>query len=79
MGNHVPECPKLSKCPFFNDRMRNMPAVAEMVKNSYCRSTEHVTCARYLLASTPGNFEVPENLFPDQQSRVKSILKNPRR
>jgi len=79
MGNQVPECPKLENCPFFNDRMRNMPAVAEMVKKSYCRSAEHVTCARYMVASAPGSCDVPENLFPDQESRVESILKHPSR
>ncbi len=65
------ECEKLSKCAFFNDRMANMPATAEMFKKNYCLGDKTV-CARYQVAIT--GKEVPVDLFPNQTERAKQII-----
>ena len=31
------ECESLGTCPFFNDRMANMPAMKDLYKDRYCR------------------------------------------
>lgn len=69
-----PTCPKLSGCAFFNDKLKRMPAVAEMTKNSYCRSSRHTSCARFIVANAHGPAGVPADLYPDQQDRVATLL-----
>jgi hypothetical protein len=72
----MPECPRLAQCPFFNSKLKNMPAIVDMAKAEYCRSGKHETCARYLVARVLGSDGVPENLFPDQADRASAILRN---
>jgi hypothetical protein len=74
----VSECPHLSKCLFFNNRLRNMPAVAEMAKTSYCRG-HHETCARFIASNALGPGIVSDDLFPDQTDRVQEILRRAQR
>lgn len=70
------DCPRLARCPFFNDKLQKMPAVADMAKASYCRSGHFENCARFRVAEAAGAEAVPSNLFPDQLDRVESILKD---
>ncbi len=67
-------CPKLAQCPFFNDRFKQMPAIAEMAKNSYCRSDQYESCARFVVGQSLGSAQVPTDLYPDQSDRVAVIL-----
>jgi hypothetical protein len=66
------ECEKLSKCPFFNQRMNNMPAVADMMKKKYCLS-EKAECARYQVSAA--GLEVPHDLFPHDTERARELLR----
>lgn len=75
----MPECPRLVRCPFFNDKLQSMPAIANMAKASYCRSGLFETCARFRVAHALGSEAVPANLFPDQIERAESILNDPRK
>jgi hypothetical protein len=70
----APECPRLSGCPFFNNKFKSMPAAAELAKKSYCRSSEHVGCARYIVAQAMGASAVPDNLYPDQAERAHAMI-----
>lgn len=65
------ECEKLSKCPFFNDQMVDMPAVATMLKNRYCLG-DKTECARYQVAKA--DVVVPSDLFPHERERARQIL-----
>jgi hypothetical protein len=67
-------CPHLEKCPFFNGHFKHMPAVAEMAKNSYCRSDQHEGCARFIVSRAVGPERVPSDLFPDQTERVADLV-----
>ena len=49
-----------------------MPAIAEMAKNSYCRSDRYEGCARFVVAKY--GQPVPDDLYPDQNERIGSIL-----
>lgn len=73
-GLQVSSCPKLPQCPFFNERLVKMPAIAEMAKDHYCRSGKYESCARYLVAKIFGSSAVPDNLYPDQRDRANSII-----
>ncbi len=67
------DCECLPKCPFFNDRMTNYPATAQMLKNQYCLG-DNKDCARHQVFLAAGGENVPADLFPSQTSRVPGIL-----
>jgi hypothetical protein len=69
MGN----CECMSGCPFFNDKMNNMPAMADMYKKKYCQ-TDYAGCARYMVMKKLGKPAVPADLFPNQKQRALEIL-----
>lgn len=58
-------CECLETCPFFKDKMLNMPAMSEIMKQRYCRG-DWSGCARYRVYKVVGNDGVPEDLFPNQ-------------
>jgi hypothetical protein len=65
------DCEKLKNCPFFSDRMANMPSVASLMKQSYCLG-DKTACARYQVASA--GIPVPGDLYPNDVVRVREIL-----
>ena len=67
------ECQCLSGCPFFNDKMQNMPSMAGMIKEKYCLG-DNTACARYMVFKTLGREKVPPDLYPAQGDRAKQIL-----
>jgi len=69
----MPDCECLPRCPFFNDRMADMPALADTMKGKYCRG-EFGRCARHQIFEKLGSEGVPLDLFPNQLDRVASIL-----
>ena len=69
------DCECLPRCPFFNDKMANMPSVAKLIKDKYCKG-DNTKCARHIVFIALGSGKVPPNLFPSQIERVEEILKN---
>lgn len=67
------DCRNLDTCPFFLNRMKSMPATAELMKNRYCKD-DYSSCARYLVSSTVGKKLVPEDLYPNQHERARRII-----
>lgn len=65
------ECPKLQKCPFFNNKMSKMPSMAEMFKTKYCKG-EFEKCGRYIVAES--GIQVPVDLYPQNIERAKKII-----
>jgi hypothetical protein len=53
------DCERLMTCPFFSSRMQNMPKVAGLMKQAFCRG-DKTESARYQVASA--GFEVPRDL-----------------
>ena len=68
------DCPMLSGCPFFHDRMKNMPATSEIYKKNYCRG-DNTNCARFMVRQTVGPEHVPADLFPNQRERAETLIK----
>jgi hypothetical protein len=66
-------CALLEKCIFFNDKMASMPATSDMVKKRYCLK-DHTACARYMVFSALGREKVPQDLFPNNVDRAKSVI-----
>jgi hypothetical protein len=65
------KCERLEKCPFFNDKLANMPKTAELIKKNNCLSDPQ-KCARYIVFKAGLN--VPQDLFPYDLERAEKIL-----
>ena len=68
------DCELIEKCIFFNDRMGIMPATAEVYKKMFCRQN-NATCARYMIYTALGRENVPPDLFPNEQQRAVTIIR----
>jgi hypothetical protein len=67
-------CSSMENCPFFNDRLANMPSMAEIYKKKYCQGDNFSSCARYRVATTLGKEFVPTSLFPNMAGQADSII-----
>ncbi len=70
------DCQSLVACPFFNDKMANMPTIAGLMKRHKCQGYFE-DCARYMVKSKKGKEMVPDNLFPNQKERALQIINEP--
>ena len=66
-------CECLEKCPFFNDKMADMPSMSDLLKDRYCRG-EWQSCARYRVFKAVGRDSVPSDLYPAQADKVDGII-----
>lgn len=69
----VADCECLPTCPFFNDQMAEMPSMAEIIKQRYCRSS-NVHCARHMVFRALGRPAIPRDLYPSQVERAEEII-----
>lgn len=67
------DCECLENCPFFHDRMRNMPTMSQLLKQQFCRG-DWESCARCMIVRELGREAVPADLFPDETERARKIL-----
>ena len=67
------DCECLTTCIFFNDKMADMPSMANIIKQRYCRgSSTH--CARHMIFRNLGKEAVPADLYPSQVERAEELL-----
>ena len=67
------QCECLTGCPFFNDRLPDMPAASKLFKQQYCRGDKE-SCARYKVRQELGPQAVPRDLFPNQTERAIDLI-----
>ncbi len=67
------DCQLIETCIFFNDKMANMPDMANLYKQRYCR-TDNSNCARFTVFSALGRENVPPDLYPNDISRAREII-----
>ncbi len=67
------DCVCLPRCPFFNDRMAEMPATTQLMKKRYCLG-DQAQCARHMVFSRFGSEKVPIDLYPTQVERAQQLL-----
>lgn len=67
------DCEYVLKCPFFNDKMKGMPSMANVYKKRYCQ-TDRSQCARYIVRHALGPEAMPDDLFPNNVARAEAIL-----
>jgi hypothetical protein len=70
----VPECPKLSGCPFFANKLTHMPTTAELTKQHYCLG-DYTSCARFVVVKALGSGHTPDDLYPNQTDRAEGIVR----
>jgi hypothetical protein len=67
------ECDKSSTCPFFNDKLENMPTAATLLKLQYCEG-DFESCARFRVETKLGSTSVPGTLFPEDSAVANRIV-----
>ncbi len=70
------QCPGVSTCPFYMDRMAAMPTMAGMMKRHFCLD-DYSHCARLMVKEKLGKERVPADLYPNQSVRAKQLLGAP--
>ena len=70
----MPECPRLSSCPFFGSRLTSMPTTAELTKK-HDGLGDYEDCARFMVVEALSSASVPEDLYPDQTERAEQIIR----
>lgn len=68
------ECELITGCIFFNNKMQNMPATADILKNKYCKNA-YTTCARHMVFKALGRPKVPTDLYPQQTDKAEKVIK----
>ncbi|QGU94880.1 hypothetical protein GOM49_06990 [Clostridium bovifaecis] len=71
----MPECPILKTCPFFNDKLLNVPICLDVYKKSCCLD-ENLRCARFVVARFLGISSVPYELLPNEMDKAEEIINN---
>ncbi|HUX52500.1 MAG TPA: hypothetical protein VMW73_17055 [Spirochaetia bacterium] len=67
------ECDCLAGCPFFHDKMTNMPALSGMMKKRYCLD-DFMACARHQVKEELGKQTVPSDMYPSQFARARQMI-----
>ncbi len=67
------DCKLIETCIFFNDKMAEMPTMADMYKDRYCRD-DFEGCARFAVFSAIGRENVPTDLYPNDMARAQSLI-----
>ncbi len=67
------DCECLPGCPFFNDKMGDMPSTANLMKKTYCQGNWS-TCARHIVFEKLGRDAVPNTLYPNMKDKAMEIL-----
>lgn len=69
------DCECLAGCPFFFDKMENMPSMADIYKRNYCQG-DSANCARHRVFERLGKGGVPSDLYPNDSLRADEILRS---
>lgn len=67
------QCPKIEKCPLFNNKILKREESAEVYKNLYCRSSEKFSeCKRYQVSEKVG--KCADFVMPNSTMTVDQII-----
>jgi len=66
-------CELVGGCIFFNNKMQNMPATADILKKKYCQG-DFASCARYMVFKALGRPKVPADLYPQQAELAEQVI-----
>ncbi len=69
------KCECLEGCPFFNDKMKNKPSLAEIYKKQFCLG-DNINCARHKVKEALGGDKVPMDMYPNQIEKAELLIAN---
>ena len=69
----MPDCECMAGCPFYNEKMDNMPSMTKAYKRRYCMG-DYFHCARYSVYDALGRGNVPTDLYPNEVQRAKELI-----
>jgi diadenosine tetraphosphate (Ap4A) HIT family hydrolase len=72
-GANMTNCESIGGCPFFNDKLPNMPSLSAYLKVQYCQD-KFGDCARYRVRQALGGGKVPSDLFPNESIRAGNLI-----
>jgi hypothetical protein len=67
------DCECLNGCLFFNDQMKSMGSIKQMMKKRLCQG-DNRTCARHMVFKALGKPHVPPDLFPNEIDRAAALI-----
>ena len=67
------KCAYLTACAFLDESQKEMPELAEKLKNSYCMKN-YRACARTVVHEVLGQVAVPDQMMPHQSLWAEQIL-----
>jgi hypothetical protein len=67
------ECPNLPTCQFFTGKMERMPSVSLYLKHQFCKG-DNTNCARWMVYSSLGEGNTPDDLFPNEPKRAYELI-----
>jgi hypothetical protein len=66
-------CKFIETCIFFNDKMAEMPSIANLYKRRFCEAGDP-SCARHRVVEALGRENVPQNLYPNDAERADALI-----
>ena len=73
MVTDMTRCEFFDLCMFFEDNYGDMPVTAIIYKSQYC-DKDFENCARNMTAAILGPEQVPDDLFPCQNVRARTLI-----
>ena len=67
------DCEHIAGCLFFNDKMADKPATADMLKQRFCLGDKS-GCARYMVRTALGKENVPVDMYPNQKEKALILI-----
>jgi hypothetical protein len=68
------DCELIPKCTdFFRNKMGGQPSTVTLISEKYCKGDKH-KCARYVALNKLDETHIPENLFPNQMDKARSLI-----
>ena len=66
-------CEIAKTCPFYNDKMSDMPDNADKLKEDYCNSN-NLHCARFMVFQAIGEDKIPGDLLPNEKEKAYPLI-----
>ena len=66
-------CEKLSKCPFYQDKMDINSGLGKIYKQKYCEG-DKTACARYIISTQLGPEFVTNHIYPNMNELADKML-----
>ncbi|RMH73864.1 MAG: hypothetical protein D6675_01560 [Gemmatimonadetes bacterium] len=67
------DCKYIEACPFFNEKLPNMPAMTKLIKKQYCHGN-FTECARLIAYEATGIEVLPNTMYPNDSKAAQAFI-----